>query len=139
MTKQNRQEELHTRKVKPLNNDLTRLSREEKNISKRKKVLLRRRMAVYFVIAVIVLGGLISTNTAYKERLAAKESYKNEVTKQLEDVTETQEILKLQITKLEDDEYIAKLARKEYFLSEQGEIIFTIPKEQNGASKEDDK
>ncbi|RKJ59809.1 septum formation initiator, partial [Butyricicoccus sp. 1XD8-22] len=42
---------------------------------------------------------------------------------------EQQEMLNLQIAKLEDDEYLAKLARKEYFLSEEGEIIFTIPKD----------
>jgi cell division protein DivIC len=31
------------------------------------------------------------------------------------------------IVKLNDDEYIAKLARKEYFLSNDNEIIFTLP------------
>ena len=36
-------------------------------------------------------------------------------------------MLKLQISKLNDDEYIGKLLRKEYFLSEEGEIIFTLP------------
>ena len=70
---------------------------------------------------------LVSTMLTQNERLAKKEARKIEVTEELEEVKETQEMLKLQITKLEDDEYIAKLARKEYFLSEEGEIIFTIP------------
>ena len=68
-------------------------------------------------------------------RLAEKEEEKRQVQEQLATVKEQQEMLKLQITKLEDDDYIAKLARKEYFLSEDGEIIFTIPK---GNKKEDD-
>ncbi len=44
-------------------------------------------------------------------------------------------MLKSQIIKLNDDEYIAKLARKEYFLSEDNEIIFAIPEN----DKKDDK
>ena len=38
-----------------------------------------------------------------------------------------EEQLKEEIVKLNDDEYIAKLARKEYFLSDDGEIIFNLP------------
>ena len=49
---------------------------------------------------------------------------------ELQEVKEQQEMLNLQIAKLEDDEYIAKLARKEYFLSDEGEIIFTIPSDE---------
>ena len=51
-------------------------------------------------------------------------------------VQEQKQMLELQIAKLQDDEYIAKIARKEYFLSEEGEIIFTIPKESD--KKDDD-
>ena len=36
-------------------------------------------------------------------------------------------LLKEEIVKLNDDDYIAKLARKEYFLSDDNEIIFTLP------------
>lgn len=36
-------------------------------------------------------------------------------------------LLKDEVVKLNDDEYIAKLARSEYFLSQDGEIIFNIP------------
>ena len=68
-------------------------------------------------------------------RLAEKEEEKRQVQDELATVKEQQEMLKLQIMKLEDDDYISKLARKEYFLSEDGEIIFTIPK---GDTKEDD-
>ncbi|MBO1910044.1 septum formation initiator family protein, partial [Microvirga sp. 3-52] len=38
-----------------------------------------------------------------------------------------QEMLMNQLAKLEDDEYIAKLARQEYFLSDDNEIIFSMP------------
>ena len=38
-----------------------------------------------------------------------------------------QTMLENEIVKLNDDDYIAKLARSEYFLSDKGEIIFNIP------------
>nr|WP_255731563.1 septum formation initiator family protein [Solibacillus sp. MA9] len=73
------------------------------------------------------------------ERLADKQIKKAEVNAQLEESLEKQEMLNLQITKLEDDEYIAKLARKEFFLSEEGEIIFTIPDSKDEKTDSDKK
>ncbi|EFS04534.1 DivIC family protein, partial [Listeria seeligeri FSL S4-171] len=46
-----------------------------------------------------------------------------------------EEALNNQIKKLHDDDYIAKLARSEYYLSKDGEIIFNIP-EENSKQKE---
>lgn len=129
MTRRNEYEELHTNKVQTLNNDHT-IAKKKKNDNRRAELtVLKRRVFSFSAIAVVIIVGLVSANMALKERLAEKEAYKLEVSEQLQAVTETQDMLKLQITKLEDDEYIAKLARKEYFLSEDGEIIFTIPKE----------
>ena len=59
------------------------------------------------------------------------------MSEELEQVLEKQEMLKLQIAKLEDDEYIAKLARKEFFLSEEGEIIFTMPNSSENGDEKD--
>lgn len=130
MARRNEQEELHTRNVKTLENDYIRSNPTAKQKMKAKQMVLRRRrLLVFFIGAACVLFFLISTSMAQKERLAEKEQRKVEVTTELEAVKESQEMLKLQIAKLEDDEYIAKLARKEYFMSEEGEIIFTIPKD----------
>ncbi|MBC1780623.1 FtsB family cell division protein, partial [Listeria booriae] len=46
-----------------------------------------------------------------------------------------EEALNDQIKKLHNDDYIAKLARSEYYLSKDGEIIFNIP-EENSKQKE---
>lgn len=129
MTRRNESEELHTKKVQTLNNNHT-LAKKQKNEQRRAELaVLKRRVFAFLTVAVLIIAGLVSANMALKERLVEKEAYKLEVSEQLKAVIETQDILKLQITKLEDDEYIAKLARKEYFLSEDGEIIFTIPNE----------
>lgn len=122
-------EELHTRNVKALNNDYVRSNPQAKAQFKAKQaVLRRRRMAIFFILAAIVVAGLVQANRVQNDRLAAKKEQMAMVNVKLEEALETQELLNLQIAKLEDDEYIAKLARKEFFLSEDGEIIFTIPK-----------
>ena len=45
----------------------------------------------------------------------------------MEHLKDKQSALEEEIVKLNDDEYIAKLARRDYFLSDEGEIIFNIP------------
>jgi cell division protein DivIC len=140
MVRRKSQDELHTRNVQSLNNDYVRSNPQAKKQYKaRQAVLRRRRMAIFFILAAVVIIGLVQANEVQKERLAAKEEQKAAVTEKLNETIETHELLKLQIAKLEDDEYIAKLARKEFFLSEEGEIIFTIPKttEKNNEEEEE--
>ncbi len=138
MAQRQQHEQVHRDSVKTLDNDYVRSSAEklkQQQIQQRKRVLSRRRLVVFFAFAAVVCIVLGSAMINQNARLAEKEEEKHQVQEQLATVKEQQEMLKLQITKLEDDDYIAKLARKEYFLSEDGEIIFTIPK---GNKKEDD-
>ncbi|WP_413364257.1 FtsB family cell division protein [Lysinibacillus sp. 3P01SB] len=138
MAQRQQQEKVHRDSVKTLDNDYVRSSAEQlkkQQIKQRQKVLSRRRLAVFFVFAAVVCIALVSAMMNQNTRLAEKEEEKRQAQEELAAIKDQQEMLKLQITKLEDDEYIAKLARKEYFLSEDGEIIFTIPKEDK---KEDD-
>ena len=128
MAQGNERSQLHNKNVKTLENDYVRSNPQADKIRKNKiAVLRRRRLLVFFVFAACVTAFLVSTIIGQNERLALKEEHKAEVMVELEAIQETQEMLQLQITKLEDDDYIAKLARKEYFLSDEGEIIFTIP------------
>ena len=132
-------EQVHSDSVKTLDNDYVRSNAnlvKQQQIKQRRKVLSRRRLAVFFVVATAVCIVLVSTMLNQKERLAEKEVQKAKAQEELTTVQEQKQMLELQIAKLQDDEYIAKLARKEYFLSEEGEIIFTIPKVSD--KKEDD-
>ena len=62
-----------------------------------------------------------------QQTLKEKEQQKMETLAKLEEVKDQQELLKKQLVKLDDEDYIAKLARKEYFLSDKNEIIFSVP------------
>lgn len=139
MAQRQQREQVHRGSVKTLDNDYVRSNTnlaKQQQVKQRQKVLSRRRLAVFFVVATAVCIVLVSTMVSQNARLAEKEAQKTKVQEELMTVQNQKEMLELQIAKLQDDEYIAKLARKEYFLSEEGEIIFTIPKEND--KKEDD-
>lgn len=123
--------------VKTLQNDYVRSSTKQTAIAKRRKVLLKRRLIAFFSVAIVIISILISSIFTQNDRLAKKQQEQQDVLAELEQVEEYHEQLKLQISQLQDDEYVAKLARKEYFLSDEGEIIFTIPKESKTKASEE--
>lgn len=110
-----------------LDNDYVRSTDKAINrkVQSRKRKL--RRIVFFAVVPVVIIAFLINILVHQSETLAKKEKQKQEATQHLVKVKEEQDSLNLKIKQLEDDEYIAKLLRKEYFLSEEGEIIFIIP------------
>lgn len=123
------------RNVSSINKDYVRSVERQEKREKAHKVRLFRRLGAFAVIVVMVMGWLTLTMFDKSQALAAKESEKAAVLQALEEVQEEQAMLKSQIIKLNDDEYIAKLARKEYFLSEDNEIIFAIPENDENDDK----
>jgi cell division protein DivIC len=100
--------------------------------SARKKKLLARRLTMFLVFASILTYLMISSNISQTTKLNAKLAQKKELNKQLTELKMQQDLLNENIIKLNDDDYIAKLARKEYFFSEKNEIIFNIPEVKKG-------
>lgn len=95
----------------------------------RKRKLLFRRLAVFALFASVISYLMISTFISQSASLENKKAEKEMLEQKLASLEKKQEILDEEIVKLNDDEYIAKLARKEYFLSEKNEIIFNLPKD----------
>lgn len=79
---------------------------------------------------------MISTYISQIAALDEREAEKKQLQRQLSGLERQQQILEEEIVKLNDDEYIAKLARKEYFLSEENEIIFNLPKKEEEKSSQ---
>ncbi|MFJ8090186.1 septum formation initiator family protein [Lysinibacillus sp. NPDC095746] len=88
-----------------------------------------RRIAFFAIVPVVIIAFLLNILLNQNETLAAKEQKKIEAKEHLSELKDERDSLNLKIKQLEDDEYIAKLLRKDYFLSEKGEIIFIIPDE----------
>jgi cell division protein DivIC len=99
---------------------------------KREKASRRRRIAVVrFTFFSVVLAALSSiflyTLHSQSKDIEAKLADKKQLEQQLDKLEKQQKHLKEEIKKLHDDEYIAELARKKYYLSKDGEIIFVVP------------
>ncbi|MFJ7669639.1 septum formation initiator family protein [Lysinibacillus sp. NPDC097195] len=110
-----------------LDNDYVRSTDKAINRKVQSRKRKMRRIVFFAIVPVVIIAFLINILVHQSETLAVKEKQKQEATQHLAKVKEEQDSLNLKIKQLEDDEYIAKLLRKEYFLSEEGEIIFIIP------------
>ncbi|MFY0761115.1 septum formation initiator family protein [Metabacillus dongyingensis] len=116
------------RKITQLQSQYMQQQERKDQILKRRKRGLIRRLTLFGLIAavtsVIVLTTLISQSSAINENVHQKK----ELQTQLTELQKEEKVLEEEIVKLNDDEYIAKIARRDYFLSEDNEIIFTLPK-----------
>ena len=118
---------IHKHKITKLQTNYA-LKKEESQISiARRKKGLYRRLAAFFAFAVVVAYLMISTILSQNSALANKMDEKVQLETELVALKKDEVLLKEEIVKLNDDNYIAMLARKEYFLSDDNEIIFTLP------------
>ncbi|EPF1794554.1 FtsB family cell division protein [Listeria monocytogenes] len=106
-----------------------------KKTRSRRRIALFRRLAFMAIIFVVVGGLLTITYTKQALTLKEKKAKQVQVDKKMVAMKDEEEALNDQIKKLHNDDYIAKLARSEYYLSKDGEIIFNIP-EENSKQKE---
>ncbi|MCM3570794.1 septum formation initiator family protein [Neobacillus mesonae] len=97
--------------------------------SGRKRKLLIRRLSLFLVLACVISYFMISSALSQSAKIEASAAQKKKLNQELTALKKQEQELKQDIVKLNDPEYIAKLARKEYFFSKKDEIIFNIPDE----------
>ncbi|RYG72685.1 septum formation initiator family protein [Lentibacillus lipolyticus] len=94
---------------------------------RRKKKRLVRRLALFSVVVMVVVGSL----TAYHFKQRALHAEKQEQYEQLQDrlanLEKREQNLKEEINLLNNEEYVLEIARTNYFFSKEGELIFKIP------------
>lgn len=114
-------------KVTTLNNrTVEKYDRELKIKSKRKKGLFRR-LTVFFLLVICGIFMVVSTLSSQASVIEEKKEEKKAQSQKLEEVMDKKQELKLEVIKLNDTDYIGEIARKEYFFSRPGEIIFKLP------------
>ncbi|MGG3822627.1 septum formation initiator family protein [Geobacillus thermodenitrificans] len=101
---------------------------------KKRKALRRRRvvavrLAFWASLFMVLASVLIYTLHLQVKAIDAKTAEKQELKDQLAELEQQEKQLKEEMKKLHDDDYIAELARKKYYLSKDGEIIFVLPEE----------
>ncbi|RHW31815.1 septum formation initiator family protein [Neobacillus notoginsengisoli] len=117
------------RNVARIHNEYTESKYYTEEAASIKRSLLVRRLAAFSLLAVLFAFFTISSIYSRAEVLEEKREEKKMLEQKLSGLNREQDILKEEILKLNDDEYIVKLARKEYFLSDKGEIIFSLPED----------
>lgn len=126
--------------VTKMKNDYVRNLEEQESRRKAQKTRLYRRLAVLAGIVIISFGILTNLFFGQQKVLATKEEEKQILLADLTEKKKEQKLLEQQLEKLNDDEYIAKLARQKYFLSDEHEIIFSLPnKDEKTSAKEKEK
>jgi len=126
--------------VSKLNNEYTHNKTLESLRKRKQKRHMRRRIVgILFVGGFFVSGFAINiwTNT---QTISQMEEEKTEARTELKLVEKEQAELNGQIKKLENEDYVAKVARSQYYLSEENEIVFSLPEdnEANEIEKTDD-
>ena len=96
-------------------------------IKRRRRRGLYRRLIAYSIITVFLSVSFISVLISQNEMFSEKKQEKLQLEKELELVKQEEQDLREEIKKLNDYEYIGELARRDYFFSDEGEIIFTFP------------
>lgn len=96
-------------------------------IKRRRRRGLYRRLIAYSIVTVILSVSFVSILISQYQLLSEKKLEKEQLEQELELVKQEEQDLREEIKKLNDYEYIGELARRDYFFSDDGEIIFTFP------------
>ncbi|MGD6834699.1 FtsB family cell division protein [Sutcliffiella halmapala] len=116
-------------KIAKIHSDYSDAKQEQHIKQQKKRRGLYRRLSLFFLV--VVIFGILMGKTFLEQRaiLQEKQDRKEAVEKELVQLQKEQQRLEEEIVKLNDDEYIAKIARRDYFMSEDGEIIFNLPED----------
>lgn len=113
-------------KVTHLQSEYSIQQEKMQQLMKRRKKGLVRRLAVFSVLVIVFFALMASKLISQASDINEKIEEKQRLEEKLANLKEEQKELEKEIMKLNDDEYIAKLARRDYFLSDEGEIIFNL-------------
>ncbi|WP_096156056.1 MULTISPECIES: FtsB family cell division protein [Bacillus] len=105
---------------------------QRKQAKKRKGLMMR--LAFFFAVVLMTTGFLGKSYLDQRVLLNEKLEQKVALQKELAQLEKEQQFLEEEIVKLNDDEYIAKILRRDYFMSEEGEIIFRVTEDSTDGS-----
>lgn len=121
-------------KIQNIGNQYTSQKNAKKRRQEKRKQVVKKRITVFggillaiiVVLLLMVFAQIKSNNEASTQRQAKEEEYQKLQDKEIE--------LKEQLNNLNDSSYIEKVARDEYYLSNDGEVIFKLPEDQSKES-----
>lgn len=121
---------MNNKVIRLINNYTKKRENEKKQLASETRVSRRRTMffgsilSAFVVILLMVAFNQKQSNAELYEEVLATSEVLDEKNKQHSD-------LEQQIRQLNDENYILRIARSEFFLSEEGELIFNLPTKEN--------
>ncbi|RKQ33036.1 FtsB family cell division protein [Oceanobacillus halophilus] len=97
---------------------------------KRKKQRLIRRLVLFSLVTLVIIGSMAGYHVKQRVLHAEKQEQYEQLEKELAELKQEEENLKEEINLLNNEDYVLDIARTNYFLSKEGELIFTIPDEE---------
>lgn len=114
-------------KIEFLENDYAKQHYAQQVKKRREVIFRRRRLALIFAIATVVFLSVgISLFNDYL-RLQNLEKYQSEAVVTQEASKEKKAKLEKEVDLLEDEDYVAKIARDRFLYSKDGELVFPLP------------
>ncbi|MCY8881765.1 cell division protein DivIC [Bacillus spizizenii] len=116
------------RTITEIQNDYKEQVERQNQLKKRRRKGLYRRLTVFGALVFLTAIVLVSSVWSQTSSLSAKEEKKVQLEKELKSLKTKQADLKEEISKLKDEDYVTELARRDLFMSGDGEIIFNVEK-----------
>lgn len=93
---------------------------------KRRKKRLYRRLALFSIVMILLFGSLVVYHINQRTVYSEKHQEYEQLSEQLVELEKQEKNLQEEINLLKDEDYILDIARTNYFLSKEGELIFQI-------------
>src|SRR5699024_86174 len=127
------------KKVENIGNTYTSDKNQQKKKQQMRRRVVRKRitlfggilLAIILILVVMLVTQTKSNEEASIERQDKQERYQKQQDEEL--------ALKEELNNLNDKSYIEKVARDDYYLSNDGEVIFKLPSDNKSDSKSKDK
>lgn len=116
------------RTITEIQNDYKEQVERQNQLKKRRRKGLYRRLTVFGALVFLTAIVLASSVWSQTSSLSAKEEKREQLEKELKSLKTKQTDLKEEISKLKDEDYVTELARRDLFMSGDGEIIFNVEK-----------
>lgn len=113
--------------IRKINSDFVKTEDKKRKTDQRQRLVNNRKLFVVILAFMVLLAGTVYIRIVREQALAEKLNENKNLQSQLTNLKKDERNLNQEIVNLNDDEYVAKLARKEYYVSTSGEIIFSTP------------
>lgn len=104
---------------------------------KRREIIFRRRrLAVFFSLAAVIFVSIGISLYNDSLRLQNLERYKEETIAEQQAIKENKAALEKEVALLQDEDYVAKIARERFLYSKERELVFPLPGTEADTAKE---